>query len=354
MWKSSEFAIVLQLFVHLTYSFFTGQETTITITSFKIKEEDELYSMDHLDSERKGPTCTSKGNQSIRKKRKTRSSFEMTETPPCKVSSVKDDGKLIQQSQPSTMYRFPAENILEFGGVENIQGEIHLRKEPYSSLHQGSFQAEISHEYSACANKGCLNISAQDTPQNWKQFVGTEKKQLVSFMEDLAKHKKSVTKGRQYICSECGKAFTQMGNLLRHQTIHVGQKPYKCTECEKSFSQKVHFIRHQRTHSGERPYQCAECKKCFTRKETLLAHQKTHTGDRPYQCSECEKSYIVKQSLILHKRKHSGEKPYQCTLCDKRFRWKQTLVGHQRTHMTGQSKCTNSYRYSESQKKLKN
>ncbi|KAJ1152361.1 hypothetical protein NDU88_005136 [Pleurodeles waltl] len=38
----------------------SGQETKITITTFRIKEEDEIYSMDHLDSDRRGLTCSSK------------------------------------------------------------------------------------------------------------------------------------------------------------------------------------------------------------------------------------------------------------------------------------------------------
>ncbi|KAJ1152359.1 hypothetical protein NDU88_005134, partial [Pleurodeles waltl] len=109
--------------------------------------------------------------QSIGKKKQTSCSFEMTETPSCKVLSVKDDGKVTQQSQPRIVYQSPAENNLEFGGVKNIQDEINLRKEPYSSLHQGSYQAEISHEYSVGANKGCLDITPQGTPQNWIQYL---------------------------------------------------------------------------------------------------------------------------------------------------------------------------------------
>ncbi|NXR34180.1 ZN282 protein, partial [Zosterops hypoxanthus] len=89
----------------------------------------------------------------------------------------------------------------------------------------------------------------------------------------------SQTRGKSYICSDCGKNFVCHSWLVRHQTSHTGERPYKCSKCDKTYRRKDYLLNHQRRHTGERLFQCPLCSKRFVLKRSLLKHQEGHMQD---------------------------------------------------------------------------
>ncbi|XP_069606562.1 zinc finger protein 547-like [Ranitomeya imitator] len=145
-------------------------------------------------------------------------------------------------------------------------------------------------------------------------------------------HKRTFTRKKTFICSECGKCLKDNFALVIHNRIHTGEKPYSCSECGICFRTKDKLVRHQRIHTGERPHLCSECGKCFRTKAKLDRHHRIHTGERPFECLECGKRFREKFRLATHQRTHTGEKPFSCSECEKCFNYKSVLVAHQRIH----------------------
>ena len=123
---------------------------------------------------------------------------------------------------------------------------------------------------------------------------------------------KHISKGGDYKCRECGKAYKIRRSFDCHLKIHTGERPYQCQHCGKTFSRESDLKKHERIHTGERPYQCQHCGKAFAQQGPLKLHERTHTGERPYQCQHCGKAFTLQGNLKRHGRTHTGERPYQC------------------------------------------
>ncbi|GLA09624.1 hypothetical protein AnigIFM60653_011955 [Aspergillus niger] len=49
-----------------------------------------------------------------------------------------------------------------------------------------------------------------------------------------------------------------------------------CPWCPRSFTKEEHLARHVRTHTKEKPFICTECNKSFSRHDSLLRHIRSH------------------------------------------------------------------------------
>ncbi|KAM5141665.1 uncharacterized protein ACMZJ9_015377 isoform 1-T2 [Mantella aurantiaca] len=174
-------------------------------------------------------------------------------------------------------------------------------------------------------------------------------------------------KGKQFMCSECGRCYKGKYALKNHFKLHTGVGLYSCTECHKTFTVKQRLYMHQRTDSN--PFVCSQCAKCFVCKTGLGFHMQVdhpqiryrsphacylrcpvctqdfqtkndledHMKDHPelksqYTCNECGKYFFYKANLKAHYRVHTGERPFSCLECGKTFVYKSHLVSHQRIH----------------------
>ncbi|KAB0802432.1 hypothetical protein PPYR_04618 [Photinus pyralis] len=134
------------------------------------------------------------------------------------------------------------------------------------------------------------------------------------------------SKGRNLLCTICGKTFNYLSALTYHMRIHNDERNYKCTFCPRTFRMQCSLKRHLRTHTGIRPYQCSYCSKAFRSSGEVTCHEMIHTGFRPYHCKYCGKGFTKHFNLKVHLFNHKG--PYVCELCDKSFIEQQFLKMH--------------------------
>ncbi|XP_069499256.1 zinc finger protein 282-like isoform X2 [Ambystoma mexicanum] len=244
------------------------------IVSFCIKDEDEVYFVDHQD---RPP-----GDGSISRKRKIGNAPKAAE----KTAELKSfPGRMSAVGfQTSSNGAKPGESRSQMlpecyevlGGENTSQSQTSFGDPVHFNVHQKS-----------------PHIGAVDNSKAFKH------KQHGSQLSH------NLQKERTHMCPEDDNRQSLMGEFTRHMRNTSRDRPYPCTECKKSFFQKTHLIVHGRIHSGEKPYVCSFCHKRFNRKDYLNEHTRIHTGERPYKCGKCEKSFIQKSHLVYHQRKHS-------------------------------------------------
>ncbi|XP_069080654.1 zinc finger protein 418-like isoform X2 [Pleurodeles waltl] len=142
----------------------------------------------------------------------------------------------------------------------------------------------------------------------------------------------SITIARSETCKDWTTAQNPSPLLSCQPSLQQLSASRSCFERERSYGKKDNLTKPKIGHVAARPYQCAECKKSFSTAGTLVIHKRTHTGERPYCCGTCKKSFSQKGVLNRHLRIHLGERPYQCTECEKSFSQKGHLSKHLRTH----------------------
>ncbi|XP_069511467.1 zinc finger protein 282-like isoform X2 [Ambystoma mexicanum] len=248
---------------------------------FRVKEEEEVYSMDHQDSLSIGSFSRTIGNESKKRRKKASESMKFSEKYPlCRAFSVKSNTKVLKglSKDHSSTSQALLDYYQELEGGKASHCDTDLSSPSHFNLHQGSPAASRSDAFYECEN----------TPGS------------AEFPKDLNMEENS----EMYMLTGWNSSYSLVGEHTKPARSDSRARPYACTECEKSFFEKSHLITHHRTHSGEKPYTCTFCHKSFNRKDNLTGHVRIHTGERPYTCSKCDKNFRRKSDLNLHQKKH--------------------------------------------------
>lgn len=143
-------------------------------------------------------------------------------------------------------------------------------------------------------------------------------------------------------CLTCGKVFKLAAYLQAHNKIHLGMPGCVCDICGFTASRKQNISNHIKTlHMNVRDYLCSQCPKAYANATALKKHMMFHSDFRPLACSICEARFHTNYNLQRHMRSHGPRDQFSCQICKRNFAENYQLTTHMRNvHSIGKKKET--------------
>lgn len=136
-------------------------------------------------------------------------------------------------------------------------------------------------------------------------------------------------------CSLCKEVFIDSHLLRRHSLTHIsGPSSSQCPFCKRNLSSRRSLLRHMVRHTRGKPFLCTNCGKRFTQDTSLKLHSEkclprqtqTHVAvesnnktKNPYHCSYCPRTFCKKDRLKNHHRGHMAKSLHFCSTCGQYF-----------------------------------
>lgn len=145
---------------------------------------------------------------------------------------------------------------------------------------------------------------------------------VLPYSADIAKHLRSHTEERPFVCLACEKGFKYRDTLKKHQIIH-GHEGVKEEQ-----SKTVEQILAEAGGDANKPAAATEEKEALC---SSSPQPPAESGPRrgPKVCQVCARSFDSVKTLNRHVQCHTEERPYHCVHCKKRFKHVHGLKRHQ-------------------------
>lgn len=109
-------------------------------------------------------------------------------------------------------------------------------------------------------------------------------------------------------CPICiDKQFRDAHKLARHMRTHTKEKPFVCPVCSITFSQSYHMTRHMRNQHGAGQHVCSICGVTMGSLMELQNHKKTHVP-KILSCPFCQEKCTSYELFLDHIKTHGNQK----------------------------------------------